>query len=148
MCINQRIRSKKNIKYIYCIKKKKEITYDICNNCTSKEHKKVKPIKKSKIEIKKKSSKLIKLEKQRDKNLTKEGICECCGKYSERLDPHEIYGGSNRKRSIKYKFIKLICRECHSNDNKIMQLRADTQKEYEKNHSREEFIKIIGKNYL
>ena len=53
-------------------------------------------------EIKKKSKKLAKLERQRDKDIVKEGICEFCGKYSKRLDPHEIYGGSNRKRSIKY----------------------------------------------
>lgn len=104
--------------------------------------------KKNTSEIKKKSSKLAKLERQRDKNLTKEGICEYCGNYSKRLDPHEIYGGSNRQRSIKHKFVKLICLKCHSNESIINQLRKDTQKEYEKTHTREEFIKIIGKSYL
>lgn len=99
-------------------------------------------------QMKKKSNKLAKLERQRDKNLIKSGICENCGKYSQRLDPHEVYGGSNRKRSIKYKFIKLLCRECHSNENIINQLRIDTQKEYEKNHTKEEFIKLIGKSYI
>lgn len=104
--------------------------------------------KKNTAEIKKKSSKLAKLERQRDKNLTKEGICEYCGNYSKRLDPHEIFGGSNRQRSIKHKFVKLICPKCHSNENIINQLRIDTQKEYEKTHTREEFIKIIGKSYI
>lgn len=104
--------------------------------------------KKNTSEIKKKSSKLVKLERQRDKNLTKEGICEYCGNYSKRLDPHEIYGGSNRQRSIKHKFVKLICPKCHSNEKIIKQLRIDTQKEYEKKHTREEFIKIIGKSYI
>lgn len=99
-------------------------------------------------EIKKKSSKLAKLERQRDKGLVKSGICENCGKFSKRLDPHEIYGGSNRKRSIAHKFVKLLCRECHSNENIINQLRIDTQKEYEKNHTRNDFIKLIGKSYL
>lgn len=98
--------------------------------------------------IKKKSKKLAKLEKQRDKDLIKAGICEFCGKYSDKLDSHEIYGGSNRKRSIKHKFIKLICRECHSNEKIIKQLRIDTQKEYEKEHTRQEFIKLIGKSYV
>lgn len=112
-----------------------------------------KPLQKNKIaeksaKIKKKSSKLAKLERQRDKNLTKEGICEFCGKYSKRLDSHEIFGGSNRQRSIRHKFVKLICLKCHSNENIINQLRIDTQKEYEKTHTREEFIKIIGKSYL
>ena len=99
-------------------------------------------------QMKKKSNKLAKLERQRDKEIIKSGICENCGKFSQRLDPHEIYGGSNRKRSIKYKFIKLLCRECHSNENIINQLRIDTQKEYEKTHTKEEFIKLIGKSYI
>lgn len=99
-------------------------------------------------QMKKKSKKLAKLERQRDKEIVKSGICENCGKFSKRLDPHEVYGGSNRKRSIKYKFVKLLCRECHSNENIINQLRTDTQKEYEKTHSRESFIKITGKSYL
>ena len=104
--------------------------------------------KKEKTKIKQKSNKLAKLERQRDKDLIKSGICENCGKYSQRLDPHEVYGGSNRKRSIKHKFIKLLCRECHSNENIINQLRIDTQKEYEKSHTKEEFIKLIGKSYM
>lgn len=99
-------------------------------------------------EIKKKSNKLAKLERQRDKDLIKSGLCEFCGKYSKKLEPHEVYGGSNRKRSIQHKFIKLICRECHSNEKIINQLRIDVQKEYEKEHTRQEFIDIIGKSYI
>lgn len=104
--------------------------------------------KKQTTKIKKKSSKLAKLERQRDKDIVKSGICEYCGKFNERLDPHEIYGGSNRQRSIKHKFVKLICRECHSNEEIIKQLRIDTQKEFEKTNTRTEFIKLIGKSYL
>lgn len=113
------------------------------------------PVPKNKVEkkkevtaIKKKSNKLAKLERQRDKDIVKEGICEFCGKYSKRLDPHEIFGGSNRKRSIQHKFVKLICPKCHSNEAIINQLRIDTQKEYEKTHTRQEFINLIGKSYL
>lgn len=98
--------------------------------------------------IKKKSKKLAKLERQRDKNLVKEGICEFCGNYSRHLDPHEVYGGSNRKRSMEHKFVKLLCRKCHDNENVIKQLRIDTQKEYMKTHTEEEFMKLIGKSYL
>lgn len=104
--------------------------------------------KKEVIQIKKKSNKLAKLERQRDKDIIKEGICEFCGRYSKQLDPHEVYGGSNRKRSIKNKFIKLLCRKCHNNEEIINQLRIDTQKEYMKTHTEEEFIKLIGKSYL
>lgn len=104
--------------------------------------------KKEVTEIKKKSKKLAKLERQRDKDIVKEGICEFCGKYSKRLDPHEVYGGSNRRRSIKHKFVKLICPKCHSNEKIINQLRIDTQKEYMKTHTEEEFINLIGKSYI
>ena len=110
--------------------------------------KKIVEKKKEVTELKKRSSKLAKLERQRDKDIIKEGICEFCGNYSKKLDPHEIYGGSNRKRSIKNKFVKLLCRKCHSNEKIINQLRIDTQKEYMKTHTKEEFIKIIGKSYI
>ena len=99
-------------------------------------------------QMKKKSKKLAKLERQRDKEIVKSGICENCGKFSKRLDPHEVYGGSNRKRSIAHKFVKLLCRECHSNENIINQLRIEAQKEYMKTHTEEEFIKLIGKSYI
>ena len=98
--------------------------------------------------MKKKSKKLAKLERQRDKGLVKSGICENCGNFSKRLDPHEVYGGSNRKRSIKHKFVKLLCRKCHDDEDIIKQLRIDTQKEYMKTHTKEEFIKLIGKSYI
>ena len=98
--------------------------------------------------LKKKSSKLAKLERQRDKDIVKEGICEFCGKYAKRLDPHEIFGGSNRKRSIEHKFVKLLCRRCHDNEDIKKQLRIDAQKEYMKTHTEEEFIKLIGKSYI
>lgn len=110
---------------------------------------KIKAEKKKEVaEIKKKSSKLAKLERQRDKVLVKSGICENCGKACKKLDPHEVYGGSNRKRSIKHKFIKLLCRECHSDEKVIAKLRIETQKEYMKTHTEEEFIELIGKSYI
>lgn len=140
-CIYLTQRIKKYKPYFFCRYSKQQITLDKCKSCSERKYREIKA-------IKNKSKKQTKLERQRDKDLIKSGICECCGKYSERLDPHEVYGGSNRKRSIKYKFIKLICRECHSNENKIMQLRIDTQKEYEELHLRDEFINLIGKSYL
>lgn len=104
--------------------------------------------KQKKGQIKKKSSRLAKLERQRDKNIVKEGICEVCGNYSKHLDPHEIFGGSNRKRSIEHKFVKLLCRKCHDDEDIKKQLRIDAQKEYMKTHTEEEFIKLIGKSYI
>lgn len=98
--------------------------------------------------MKQRSSKLAKLERDRDKGRVKSGLCDYCHKYSKRLDPHEVYGGSNRQRSIKHNFVKNLCRNCHDNSKVIEQLRIDVQKEYEKMHSRADFIKIIGKSYI
>lgn len=141
ICKNLRKRSKKYKVIFYCKAKRKEITLDKCKECKYKEYKEIK-------KIRQKSKKLAKLEKQRDKDIIKSGVCEYCGRFSSRLDPHEVYGGSNRKRSIKHKFVKLICPKCHGNEEIIMKLRIDAQKEYEKTHTREEFIQIAGKSYL
>lgn len=51
-------------------------------------------------------------------------------------------------RPTRDKFVKLICRKCHDNENVIKQLRIDAQKEYMKTHTEEEFIKLIGKSYI
>ena len=110
--------------------------------------KKEKVIKEKVTEIKKRSKKQDKIERQRDKNRVKEGKCDYCHREKKHLDPHEIYGGSNRKRSIQNNFVKMLCRECHSSEEIINQLRIDTQKEFEKTYTREKFIKIIGKSYI
>ena len=57
-------------------------------------------------------------------------------------------GGSNRKRSIENGFVTLICRNCHQNEKIIAKLKIKYQKKYEKTHTREEFIKLIGKSYI
>lgn len=103
---------------------------------------------KKKTQIKKRSKKQDKLERERDKNIEKSGVCEFCKRKSDRLDPHEVYGGSNRKRSIQNNFVAMICRKCHSNEKVIAELRVRYQKEFEKTHTREQFIKIIGKSYI
>ena len=148
ICKHLTKRSYQRKAYIYCRSKKKIITFDDCKKCLKFQSREYKELKKSDKPLKKKSSKLAKLERDRDKGRIKQGICQCCGKYAERLDPHEIYGGSNRKRSIICGFVRNICRECHENEELILQLRKEIQKEYEKEHSREEFIKLIGKSYL
>lgn len=134
-------RTKKYKPYFYCRLKRQVIILNDCKNCSDFILKRNKP-------IKKRTAKQNKLERERDKNLIKSGRCEYCGKICGKLDPHEVYGGSNRKRSIKYGFVKLLCRECHSNENIILELRKITQKEYEKVFTREDFIRIIGKSYL
>ena len=146
MCIHQRIRTKNYIKYVYCLKKKEEVTYKICSNCKSRDYKKVKV-------IKKKSSKLAKLERNRFSILTND--LEHCYICTERgiknifkQDLHEVYGGSNRKRSIENGLVVPLCRKCHEDKETLEYLKRIVQLKYEKTHSREDFIKIIGKSYL
>jgi len=124
-----------------CKKAKIDISLCYCNCCSDFETKTVKP-------IKKRSKKQAKLERYRDKNIIKMGFCEACGEYSKRLDPHEVFGGCNRKRSILNNFVALICRKCHENPAKIEELKKKYQTEFEKTHTREEFIEIIGQSYL
>ena len=83
-------------------------------------------------------------------------MCEVC-KMAPAVTTHEVYyGTANRKISIKNGFQVKICPRCHdaahykidlvTDVNKV--LRKQFQREYEKNHSRQEFIKLIGQNYL
>ena len=127
---------------IKCKYHKRYINYKVdCENCSKTIFVRNKPIKKV-------SAKRMKLEKERDKNLVKKGKCDYCKKYCDKLDAHEVYGGSNRTRSIKNGFVALICRECHQNPEIIQELKKQYQAKYEYTHSREEFIDLIGKSFL
>lgn len=147
-CKHFRKRSYRKSIFLYCNKQNKEITFDNCKNCLKFERREYKELNKSNKPMKKKSKKLAKLERERDKDKTKMGYCQCCYKWSSRLDPHEVYGGSNRLRSIKQGFVKDICRLCHDDEEKILELRKEVQAEFEETHTREEFIQLIGWSYL
>lgn len=98
--------------------------------------------------MKNKTNKLARLEKNRFSIFTDNyNKCYFCGKEGK-MDKHEVYGGSNRQRSMKYGLIVPLCRDCHGNEEIISTLRVKCQEIYELNHTREEFIKIIGKSYI
>lgn len=98
--------------------------------------------------MRKKSSKLAKLEKNRYSIFTEDfEHCYYCRK-RVKTDIHEVYGGSNRQRSIKNGLCVPLCRVCHSSEIIIQDLKKWCQREYEKTHSRDEFIKLIGKSYM
>lgn len=101
--------------------------------------------------MRKKSSKLAQLEKNRYSIFTdKLNVCYYCHIPNGRvkLDMHEVYGGSNRQRSMKNGLCVPLCRRCHSNEMIIMDLRKWCQREYEKTHTRDEFISLIGRSYI
>ena len=145
-CLNLRIRSKGNIKYQVCLKngKKGQINENLCYMCPYKEFKKYKT-------LKNRSEKQKILEQNRYSILTYNlDNCFICGK--EKNDIHEIYPGAKRIISIKNGFCIPLCRKCHqeltNNEVKSLVYKMICQKKYEKTHTREEFIKLIGRNYL
>lgn len=101
--------------------------------------------------MKKKTAKLSKLERNRysifDWDLEK---CFACR--GKAVDIHEIYGGAKRQASMKHGFCVPLCRECHTritnNEKEARFLKELCQEKFEETHSREEFMKIIGRNYL
>ena len=80
--------------------------------------------------------------------------CYFCHKPAQCI--HEVFFGKNRQTSINNGFCVGLCNEhhnmsgnsVHGNHDLDIVLKQKYQKEYEKEHSREEFIKLIGRNYL
>ena len=81
--------------------------------------------------------------------------CFFCGKPAECI--HEVYfGTANRQISIKNGFCVGLCHKEHNLSDKSVHrdrkmdliLKKKYQEEYEKTHTREEFIKLIGKSFL
>ena len=140
------IRSKNYEKYFYCRLNKKIINYTTeCIKCVKNEPRKNKC-------INKKTCKQIKLEKSRYSILTDDlehcYICRFQGKKVLRDDLHEVYFGANRKRSILNGLVVPLCRKHHQNEEILNELKVAMQKMYEVNHTRDEFIKLIGKSYI
>lgn len=101
--------------------------------------------------MKQKTSKLAKLERNRKSILTDElDCCWFCGR--QPVDLHEIYAGANRKASMRNDFVVPLCRQHHQAvqlDSVLSNgLKRLCQETYEKTHTREEFMKIIKRNYL
>lgn len=81
--------------------------------------------------------------------------CYLCGKMTG-LSVHHVFGGvANRPISEKYGLKVWLCHECHTGTDgaqydklKNLRLKQDAQFAYERTHSRNEWMKLIGKNYL
>lgn len=71
-------------------------------------------------------------------------------------DHHIFYGNANRKLSEKYGLKCWLCGyhhnlskwSVHYNSDLDLTLKRKAQKIFEETHSRNEFLKIFGKNYL
>lgn len=147
-CKHLTVRSRKGTKFFFCRLKKQQLVLSLsqCRKCSKIEFKTYKT-------IKNKTSKLSKLEKHRFSILTDDlkhcYICTGNGKKDVlKEDLHEVYGGSNRQRSIKNGLVVPLCRKCHKDYEVLKFLKRYCQITYEETHSREDFIKLIGKSYL
>lgn len=143
-CINLKTRTKKYEKYLFCKKNKKQIEYKDCKNCIYKEFK---PIK----EIKKKSNKLKKLEDKRFSIITSNlKICYIC-KQKKKRDLHEIFGGSNRQKSMEWGLVLPICGDCHEewkfNEVIRQKFQVQAQETFEEKYSHELFMAEFRKDY-
>lgn len=82
--------------------------------------------------------------------------CYVCGTTYDLHDHHIFYGTANRKQSEKHGFKVFLCGKHHNLSNQgvhfnhelDMRLKMECQAKFEETHSREEFMQIIGKNYL
>lgn len=86
-------------------------------------------------------------------NLTK---CIYCGSHIN-IHKHEVFFGSNRKKSIKYGLVVPLCRECHQGTSGVhgrdghdldTYLKKLAQEAFEKEYPDKDFIQEFGKNYL
>jgi hypothetical protein len=71
------------------------------------------------------------------------------------LHKHHIFGGANRKLSEQYGLYVYLIPEYHTGDKGVhfnrefdLQLKREGQRKFEETHSREDFRRIFGKNYL
>lgn len=136
-----------------CKKSNKIIDIRKCNktNCEYFEYKE----KSNSRQIKKKSYKLVKLERKRYSVFTHSlNACyyankDCYGSITK----HELFSGRNRQRSMKCGFIIPLCEYHHSTlqeNNNFNQYWHDRCRDYWLNHygNLDEFIKTFGKSYI
>ena len=88
--------------------------------------------------------------------LTNEKKCDRCGTRAN-LHKHHVFGGyGNRSLSEQYGLWVYLCAEhhnmgndsVHQNKERDIELKQKAQRKFEEAHTREEFMKVFGKNYL
>ena len=85
----------------------------------------------------------------------RKGVCYICRKVTK-TEEHHIFGAANRGLSEEYGLKVFLCPYCHrdnkegvhGNTEKMEHMHRIGQSAFERNHTREEFRKLFGKNYL
>lgn len=147
-----------------CKKDKNKIIPKDCANCILKTYKCTelnkncakRPKKSNTLsnnhQIKNKSNKLAKLERNRTSLFTdNKDKCMFCGS-NYQLTWHEIYSGRNRQNSMKYKLCLRMCKRCHEekqNDKDFNDFwHKKGQAMFNKTYPNLDFQKIFKRNYL
>jgi hypothetical protein len=133
---------------LYCKKKKRIITLSDCKCCDSKIFK----LNKKANTLKKISFSLTEQQKRRFSiiNRPMNKCAECKSKIG--VERNEVFEGAKRVASMKYGFVVPLCRKCHDrfhNDREFaLKYKRLYQEKFEESHSREEFLKLVHRNYL
>jgi len=101
--------------------------------------------------MKRKTLRLKELEHNRYSILTNDLTrCYICPR--PKSDLHEIYEGCHRQNSMRYGLVLPLCKECHLKIHRSLNFALPYkqlgQSKFEETHSRDEFIKLFGRNYL
>jgi hypothetical protein len=83
-------------------------------------------------------------------------VCHICHLVTECNSHHVYFGTANRKMSERYGMKVWLCPYCHTigknsvhhNRDVDLKLKQEYQTLFEKTHSREEFMRTFGRNYL
>ena len=86
---------------------------------------------------------------------TEQGVCYICRRHTG-TQLHHIYYGPKRKMSDENGLIVHLCMDCHLNAphavhrciDTDLKLRQRCQRAFERSHTRDEFVSLVGKNYL
>lgn len=85
---------------------------------------------------------------------TRAGRCYVCGKETDTAR-HEIFGGTANRKNSKAEGLWInVCPKCHTlihalpNEEYDLHLKRNAQWMYECSHTRDEFIKLFGRNWL
>lgn len=127
--------------------KNKIINIRECNGCKLREDKE-----RNTSQLKKRTYKQNKREKERYSIIYDDlSVCCVCGSKSN-IEINEVYEGAKRKASIENGFCMPVCHDCHTrfhNDREFaLYYKRLFQKEFEKDHTRDDFINLIHCNYL
>ena len=92
----------------------------------------------------------------------KDGTCYLCVRLGndyrthKYLEKHHVFAGKNRRISDQNGLTVWLCHEHHRTSaaavhvcqGNLRIIQEDAQREYEKTHTRDQWMKLIGKNYL